>query len=280
MDQPDDLPALPVRSGRAKGPAAVAGLTALVAGAVLAGASFAGPVPYAIAILAGQLALVGAWCAVTRPPGLAGTAVVGALTAIAADVVALATGERGAGPLVAVLACAFGATTFTQLARGAARRNVTEAFGGTLTVAVAAIALAATVILRRVEGADLVALIVLAAALGMVVARVTDLVLPHPAVRPEVPRGLVGLGLGSALAAGGSALAAAYWLDLSVGAATLVGWLVGTAAVLADLGVDLARAGRLAAGSRVTGGTAGAALGPLVALCVAAPIGYLVGLTL
>ncbi|MFI5958202.1 hypothetical protein [Cryptosporangium sp. NPDC051539] len=283
-DHPDaEQPPAAGRASRGPSAAAVAGLTALIAGAVLAGAAFAGPVPYAVAILVEQLALVGIWCVVTRPPGLAGTVAVGILTAIAADVVALTTGERGAGSLVAVLACAFGATTFTQLARGAARRNVTESFGGTLTVAVAAIALATTVTLRRTEGTDgpdLVALIFLSAALGMVVARVTDLVLPRPAARPDVPRGLTGLALGSALAAGGSALAAADWLDLSVGTATLVGWLVGTAAVLADLAVDFARAGRLAAGTRATGGTAGAALGPLVAFSVAAPIGYLVGLSL
>ncbi|WP_073262452.1 hypothetical protein [Cryptosporangium aurantiacum] len=260
--------------------ATVAGVTALVGGAVLGGAAFAGPLPYAIAILLAQLALVGAWCLVTRPPGTRGTAVVGVLTAIAADAVALATGERGAGGLVAVLACAFGATTFTQLARGVKRRNVTEAFGSTLTMAVAVIALAATVALRQAENPDLVALIVAAAAVAMVIARLADLVLPRPAAHRDVPRGVVGLALGSAVAAGASALAVQLGLNLALGPATLVGWLVGTAAVLADLGVDFARAGRIAAGGRPTGGLAGPALGPLVALAVAAPIGYLAGLTL
>lgn len=264
----------------ATGAAAVAGVTALLGGALLSGAAFAGPLPYAVAILLTQLALVGTWCVVTRPPGTIGTAVVGVLTAIAADAVALATGESGAGGLVGVLACAFGATTFHQLSRGVARRNVTESFGSTLTVAVAVTALAATVALRRAEGDDLVGLIVVAAALAMVVARVADLVLPRPTVHADVPRGLVGPALGSAVAAGGSALAVVIGLDLPLGPAVLVGWLVGTTAVLADLSVDLARAGRVAAGEPASGGSAGAALGPLVALAVAAPIGYLVGLTL
>ncbi|GAA3395341.1 hypothetical protein [Cryptosporangium minutisporangium] len=262
------------------GTAATAGVTALVGGAVLGGAAFAGPLPYAIAILVAQLALVGTWCVVTRPPGTLGAAVVGVLTAIAADAVALATGERGAGGLVAVLACAFGATTFTQLARGVKRRNVTESFGSTLTVAVAVVALATTVALRRADNPDLVTLIVVAAAVAMVVARATDLVLPRPTAHRDVPRGVIGPALGSAVAAGASALGVGLGLDLPLGPATLVGWLVGTAAVLADLSVDFARAGRLAAGGRPTGGLAGAALGPLVALAVAAPIGYLVGLTL
>jgi len=260
--------------------AAAAGVTALLGGAVLSGAAFAGPLPQAIAILVAQLALVTTWCVVTRPPGTLGSAVVGVLTAIAADAVALATGDRGAGALVAVLACAFGATTFTQLARGVARRNVTESFGSTLTVAVAVTALATTIALRRAESAELIALIGIAAALGMIVARLADLVLPRPGIHPDVPRGLVGPVLGSALAAGGSALAVVLGLDLPLGPATLVGWLVGTAAVLADLAVDFARAGRIAAGGRSTGGIGGAALGPLAALAVAAPIGYLAGLSL
>ncbi|MFG1926791.1 hypothetical protein [Cryptosporangium sp. NPDC048952] len=262
------------------GTAAIAGVTALVGGAVLGGAAFAGPVPYAIAILVAQLALVGAWCVVTRPPGTVGTAVVGVLTAIAADVVALATGESGAGGLVAVLACAFGATTFHQLSRGVTRRNVTESFGSTMTIGVAVIALAATVALRQSEEPDLVGLIAIAAALAMVVARLADLVLPRPTVHQQVPRGVFGPALGSVAAAGGSALGVVLGLDLPLGPATLVGWLVGTAAVLADLAVDLARAGRIAAGGPATAGPGGAALGPLVAFAVAAPIGYLVGLTL
>ncbi|GAA0231306.1 hypothetical protein GCM10009539_15910 [Cryptosporangium japonicum] len=262
------------------GTAAVAGVTALVVGVVLGGAALGGPLLYAAAILLAQLALVGTWCVVTRPPGTVGTAVVGALTALAADAVALATGRGGAGALVAVLACAFGATTFHQLARGVARRNVTESFGSTLTVAVAVIALAATVALRQADEAHLVTLIAVAAALGMVVARLADLVVPRPTVHEDVPRGIAGPVLGSAVAAGGSALGVTLGLDLPLGPATLVGWLVGTAAVLADLGVDLARAGRIAAGGPATSGPGGAALGPLVAFAVAAPIGYLVGLTL
>ena len=263
-----------------RGPAAVAGATALVAGALLACGAAAGTLPYAILTLLTQLALVAAWCVVTRPPGLAGAVVIGVLTALAADSVALATDTREIGPLVAVLAGAFGATTLAQLGRGVARRNVTESFGATLTIAVAVIALASMVTLRRTDDADLVSVIVLAATSGILLARIADLVLARPAAHAEVPRGVPGLVLGSLLGAGVGALCSAAGAEVSVGVATLVGWLVATAAVLADLGVDYARAGRLAAGTEPSGGLPGAALGPLIALAVAAPIGYLVGLTL
>jgi hypothetical protein len=258
--------------------AAVAAATAVVMGALLASAAFAGTLPYAIVTFVAQLALVAAWCLVTRPPGVLGAVVIGVLTAIAADGVALGTGNGSIGPLVAVLAGAFGATTLAQLARGVSRRNVTESFGATLTIGVAVVALASTLTLRRTDDADLVSVIVLAAAGGILLARLVDLLLPRPAAHPDVPRGVPGLVLGSLLGAGVGALCAVVGADVSTGAATLVGLLVGTAAVLADLGVDYARAGRLAAGTVPTGGLAGAALGPLIALAVAAPIGYLVGL--
>ena len=266
-----------------RGPAAVAGATALVTGALLGGGAFAGTLPYAVGTLIAQLALVATWCLVTRPPGLLGAAVIGTLTAIAADGVALATDSGEIGPLVAVLAGAFGATTLAQLGRGVTRRNVTESFGATLTIAVAVIALATTVTLRRTNDTGLVDVSVLAATAGILLARLADLVLPRPAAHPDVPRGIPGLVLGSLVGAGVGALCAAAGSDVSVGStstASLTGFLVATAAVLADLGVDYARAGRLAAGTEPTGGLIGAALGPLIAVAVAAPIGYLIGLTL
>jgi hypothetical protein len=271
----------PPEADRARpGAALVAGGTALVVGALLAGAAYAGTLPYALVTLVAQLALVATWCLVTRPPGVRGAAIIGALAAFAADAVVLASDQGGIGPLVAVLAAAFGATTVAQLARGVARRNVTESFGATLTIAVAVIALATTVKLRRTEDADLVGVIVLAAAGGILLARLIDVVLPRPPAHRAVPRGITGLVLGSLLGAGVGALCVAAGANQDLWAATLVGLLVATAAVLADLGVDYARAGRLAAGTLPTGGLIGAALGPLIALAVAAPIGYLIGYTL
>lgn len=261
-----------------RGVALAAGATALVMGGLLAGGAVGGPLLYAIVTLVVQVGLVAAWCLVTRPPGMIGAMVIGVLTAVAADAVALNTEHGGIGALVTVLACAFGATTVAQLARGVARRNVTESFGATLTVAVAVIALSTTVALRRADDADLVGVTVLAAAGGILLARLIDAVLFRPAAHPDVPRGVPGLVLGSLLGAGIGALCGLVGDEISTGVAALVGLLVGTAAVLADLGVDYARAGRLAAGTAAPGGLLGAALGPLIALAVAAPIGYLVGL--
>lgn len=239
---------------------------------------------YAATVLLVQAALVAAWCVAARPPAPAGVAAVGLLTAVGVDAVGLWSDRTTAAPLVGVVAGAFGLVIVAQLVRGVTRRNVTEAFGASLTVALAVTALATTVPLLRQDGRALLSAFLLASGTGVVVARLGDLVAPRPVVHEAVPRGLLGLGLGGFAGAGVAALSAAVSDPLSIPLAAAVGWVVATAAVLADLGVGYARAGRLLTGHDdrrpALDAALSAVLGPLLGLAVAAPVGYVFGLVL
>jgi hypothetical protein len=216
-----------------------------------------------------------------KPPGLVGVAVVGAGAALGADAVAAFSDELTVGPLAGVIAGAFGATIIAQLVRGAARRHVTTAFGSAMTLVVAVVCLATMVSLHRQSGGvDLLTTCLVAAGAGLVVARLTDLVLPTPAVHYAVPRGIIGLAAGSLVGAGVAAFSAALGEPLSIPLAALAGWGVALAGILADLGVGYASAGRALVGDVPAPSPLRPLLGPLLGVAVAAPAGYVFGLVL
>src|SRR5215218_3023231 len=254
--------------------AAAAALTGLlVVGAQMGGPAFAG------IVLVVQLLLIAAWYLGVRTPGRIGVAVVSGGAAVAADGAAAYADDATVGPLAGVVAVAFGATIVAQLLRGAARRHVTEAFGATMTLVVAVTSLASTISLDRQSGGpELLTTCLLAAGAGLVVARLLDLVVPGPNVHYAVPRGLVGIGVGSVVGALAAVVSALFTDSLSVPLAAVAGWGVALAGILADLGVGYASAGRAMVGDAPAASPLRPLLGPLLGLAVAAPAGYVFGL--
>ena len=269
MDRPQVLPT-----------AIAAGAAAILTGILLAGAQF-GSVLFAGTVLLVQLLLVAAWFLGVRTPGRSGVGAVAVGAALAGDGAAAFARDATVAPLAGVVAVAFGATVVAQLVRGGARRHVTEAFGATMTLVVGVVALASTVSLHRQSGGPgLLVTCLVAAGVGLVVARVTDLVVPGPNVHYAVPRGLVGIGVGSVVGALAAIVAALLNDSISVPLAAIAGWGVALAGILADLAVGYASAGRALVGDEPEASPLRPLLGPLLGLAVAAPAGYVFGLVL
>jgi hypothetical protein len=139
-------------------PTALAAAAAVALTALLYLAAHGGTAVFAAATLVVQLLLVAVWCLVTRPPSAVSVGAVGAASALLATGILAFSDTATAAPAGSVVAVAFIATIVTQLARRGARRQVTEAFGSTMTLVVAVAALSTAVSLHRdIGGSGLVA---------------------------------------------------------------------------------------------------------------------------
>jgi hypothetical protein len=189
-----------------------------------------------LGVLQGLLVL--AWVVGTGLPGRVGGLLIGAGAAAGADAALLLRQPATLAALLGVLALSVPVLLVHQLSRGVLRVRVTESLSGVTVLCTAVAALAAHVALARaVDGPRLVSATVLAAGLALVIGHLVDTVLPVPRLSPEVPHGLLGVGLAvavGALVGAGHALGAPR-IDLA-GGATL-GSLVGGVAALVAVGV-------------------------------------------
>jgi hypothetical protein len=154
------------------------------------------------AVLVLQLGLVLAWVLVTGIQGFAGSLAVGAAAAVAADL-ALVLPERPVlGKLLVVLGVGFLAAVLQQMLRRH-RTDLVASLAGSIFLLTTISALAALLLLGRSasgHGRALVALVAVGAAL--LVGHLVDVALPRPQLADDVPRGLLGLVLAVAVAAG------------------------------------------------------------------------------
>jgi hypothetical protein len=188
-----------------------------------------------LAVLVLQFAFVVAWVAATARREFVGTFVLGALTAVAADLVFVLPDSPSVGGLLAVLGLCLPAAVLRQMFRRP-RKALVASLAVSILMLCAVCALA--VLLRDVtdaDAADVTVSALLAVGAALVAAHVVDLVLPRPQVAFGVPRGLLGLVL-AVVAAG-----VVTWLRRrpeelpdALGAA-IYGGLVGGVAVLLSL---------------------------------------------
>lgn len=233
-------------------------------------------IAYAAVCFAIQAVFVIAWTLGSRPPGPRVVIVSGIIGAMAADVAAVFSPEASLAPLGYAVAGTFVIGVVGQLVRGQGRARVTESIGSVAVVAVGVVALATPVLLSRYPvGTEALLACMLAAGAALVVARLSDLVLHHPQVSPQVPRGAPGVVLGAMAGTAIAGWAGSMVVGLTPGLAAIAGLVVAMAAVLADLGMVFAETGRLLAGGDPSRGRVRALLGPLLGVAVAAPAAYL-----
>jgi hypothetical protein len=113
-----------------------------------------------------------------------------------------------------------------------------------------------------------------AAGVALVVARLTDIVVPLPRLAPQVPRGGTGVVLGAMVGTGVAALAGALIDGLAVGPAAMAGLVTAVVAVVVDLSVEYAETGRRLAGEPPAQWLARHFQGPVAAFALAAPAAY------
>jgi hypothetical protein len=277
-EPPKPVPVTPVRRLLSF---AIAGLAFLLGVGLIFGAQTAGVgsarIPYAIVVFGIQVLFVLALTMALRPPGILEVVVVGILTAAAADIAAVVPQEATIAPLGYLAAAGFVAGVIGQVVRREGRIRVTESLGATLIIVVGVIAYATLIVLTRLPiGTQAITICLTAAGVALTVARLVDTVAPWPRLAPQVPRGSLGVVLGAMLGTVAAAYLGSYIRGFEPGNAALVGLVTAVAAVLADLSVGYAEAGRRLAGEPPTMWIARHLQGPLAGFALAAPLAYLI----
>lgn len=230
---------------------------------------------YLWVILGVQILFVVSWTVATRPPGGRVVAGVGLGAAIVADIAVAWPTHATIAPIGYVTAGAFIVGALGQLARRSNRERVTESLGSTLVVVVGVMAYATLIVLARHKlGVESIAACLVAATVGIVVARLFDVVLPFPRTTPQVPRGTIGIVVGAMAGTVAAALVASGLQGMSPGHTVLPGLVTAVAAVLADLGVGYAEASREIDGEVGSLWVVRHMQGPLAGFALAAPVAY------
>lgn len=258
---------------------AIAGFAGLLAIGLVFGAQTAGPgsarISYAVVIFGVQLLFILAWTMAMRPPALAVVAGVCVVVAAAADMAAVWTDMASLAPLGYVAAAGFVAGVLGQLIRRADRTRATESLGATLLIVVGVVSFATLIVLSRIPlGTQAIFVCLAATGVALVIARLTDAVLPKPRLAPQVPRGAAGVVVGAMCGTLTAAVIGSYVVGFTPKSGAVVGLIAAAAAVLADLAVGYAEAGRQMAGEPPTMWVARHMQGPLGGFALAAPAGY------
>jgi hypothetical protein len=258
---------------------AIAGFAALLGAGLVFGAQTAGPgsarVPFAVVVFGVQVLYVLAWTMAMRPPALVLVAGVSLAVAAGADVAAVVPRMAGLAPLGYVAVAGFVAGVFGQLVRPADRTRVTESLGSTLLIIVGVVAFATLIVLTRQPiGTQSIFVCLTATGVALTVARLVDAVLPWPRLAPQVPRGGAGVVIGAMCGTLAAGVIGIYLVGFTPTTAAVVGVVTAAAAVLADLAVGYAEAGRLMAGELPTMWVARHLQGPLGGFALAAPAAY------
>ena len=272
----EDIPVAPVRRRLS---VAVAGFAALLAVGLILGAQTSGPdarVPYAIVVFGVQLLFVLAWTMAIRPPAPALVAGICVAAGLVADYTAVTSDAVSLVPLVYVAGGALVAAVAVEGIRAADRQRARDSFGATLLLVLGVVVFAALIVLtRKPVGTQAVMVCVAAAGVAVVAARLTDAVFAKPRIAPQVPRGGAGIVLGAMLgtlvAAG---LGSVLVLPFTPAKGAVLGLVAAGLAVLVDLAVNYAEAGRSMAGAAPTFWVARHMQGPLGAFAATAPATY------
>ncbi|MFG2163595.1 hypothetical protein [Micromonospora chersina] len=279
-DEPDEAPEEEVPPVPVRRPLAltVAGFAALLGVGLVLGAQTAGPghrLPFAFIIFGVQLLFVLAWTMAMRPPALLVVALVSAAAAGIADAAAVQSDIAGLAPLGYAAAAGLVLAVLGQLFRRVDRVRVTDSLGSTLLIVVGVVAFATLIVLSRIpKGTQAITVCLTATGVALLVARLTDAVAPWPRLAPQVPRGAAGVVAGAMLGTLTSAVLGSYLVGFTPTSAALVGLVTAGTAVLADLAVGYAEAGRLMAGEPPTMWVARHMQGPLGGFALAAPAAY------
>jgi hypothetical protein len=235
-----------------------------------------------VGVAAVQALLVPAYVLGTRMPGRVGGLLLGLAAAGAADTALLVNDRTSLAALLGVLALAFPVMLLHQLARGVVRVAATASLAAVALLVAAQAGLSCCLALARaVDGPRLVAALVLGAGAGLVVARLVDAAVPAPRLADDVAHGLLAVLAATAAGAAAGALAASGAAQLTAAGGALLGAVVAALAALVAVGVGFVAAtadpGRRPVDRLLLAYQAFLGAGLPVAL--AAPVGYLVALS-
>lgn len=258
----------------------IGGFAALLTVGLIMGAQTSGVaqrLPYAIVVFGCQMLYVFATTMALRPPAGRVVAGVGLASALAADFLASSASQATIGPLGWVAAGGLIVGVLAQLFLREGRVRVTESLGATIVIVVGVVALATLLVLVRIPlGTQSIMVCLASCGVALSVARFADVLAPLPRLAPQVPRGAVGIVLGTMIGTGVAGYLGSLLVGFTPASAAAVGAATAGAAVLADLTMGFAEAGRELAGDPPTMWLARHMTGPLAGFALAAPVAYLV----
>jgi hypothetical protein len=275
----DDRPYLfaPVRRLVSLG---VVGLSGLLTVAIVVGVQFDHQ-PFALVVFGVQVLFVVVWTIAAQPPAPKVVGAVGLVVALAAVWFALTERPASLGPMAYVTAAGFVLAVVGQLLRPAGRVRVTESLGSSLMVVLGVVAYATLIVLSREPlGTQVISACVVGAGVALFVAHLADLAAPMMRLAPAVPRGGIGIIVGAMVGTAAAGLAG-YLLDgLQTLPTAFAGLAAAVIALMVDLSVNYAEAGRRLAGAAPSWWLVRHMQGPLTALALAAPVAYVAKLLL
>jgi hypothetical protein len=277
--QQSDLPSWLQERGEGVAPVnrllslSVAGFSALLGLALVLG-GYTSPGSFGLVIFGVQVLFVLSWTVTMRPAGPRVVIGVALAAAAGADLAAALPQHASLGPLGLVTVAAVGAGVVGQLLRNP-RPRVTESLGNTLIVVIGVVCFAMLIVLsRHAPGTPAIVVCLTAAAVALVVARLTDVVLPSPRTSPQVQRGSIGVVLGAMAGTVAASVAGSLLVDVEPSRAAVTGLATALVAVLVDLAVSYAEVGRELDGQQPALWVARHMQGPLGGLALAAPVAY------
>ncbi|HCT76262.1 MAG TPA: hypothetical protein DGT23_06655 [Micromonosporaceae bacterium] len=257
---------------------ATAGFAALLAVGLIMGAQTSGVaqrLPFAIVVLGAQVLYVFASTMAIRPPNAKVVGSVGVIAAVAANYAANSTAVpdllllglvAGGGAVIGVLG---------QLASREGRLRITETVGSTLVIVLGVVAFASLLVLVRIPlGTQTIVVCLASCGVALSVARLTDTLMPYPRLADQVPRGAVGVVVGTMMGTAVAGYIGRYLVMFTPSTAAMVGAIAAAAAVLADLTIGFAEAGRELEGDQPTMWLARHMQGPLAGFALTAPVAY------
>jgi len=228
---------------------------ALVFGGALTAAARAGSIPLLVGVAVLQGVLILGWAFSIGLPGARGSILVAAAAAGGSDFAVMHWQHGRLGTLLPVLGLAVPVMFVHQLARGAARVSLVRSLSGVACLVVSVVALPALIQLRHEFppaqlGNHVTSAVVGAAAAGLVVGYLVDMMTAVPRFDPDVPRGLLAL-----IAAGAVGGSVGYLMlrgetEFASGRGTFVGAAAGVLAGLFAIAGAFAMYGLPASASR------------------------------
>lgn len=211
----------------------------VLAGAMLVGGSYVGPVGLLVIVALVQAALVVGWVFGTGLPGRIGGLLMGLGAAAASDALVSRWTDQGYAPVLGVLGLAVPAMFVHQLTRGVVRSRVVESLADITLLLVGVTGIAGLILLRHQINGDVTAPAVIGSlAAALLAAHITDSVMPAPRVDSGLDRGIPAVLAGVLVGAGVGLLSLRRVIDFTGGRGAFVGAAVGAVGCLVSIGAS------------------------------------------
>jgi len=216
-----------------------------------------------------------------RPPSARILTGVGLVTGAAGNLLVNNPIKPTAVPLIFVAAGGFVVGAIGQLFTRQGRMRVTESIGSALWISIGVVCFSTLLVLVRIPlGTQTIVVCLASAGVALSVARLVDVVMPYPRLADQVPRGMVGIVLGTMLGPAVAGYIGKYLVLFTPASAAMVGAIAAAIAMITDLTIGFAEAGRELEGDPPTMWLARHMQSPLAGFALAATAAYVINLFL